>query len=787
MRRVVAALIALLLSCPALAQVRGFIKSIGFENHYRSGCWTPMVVELEPLTPRAGFYHIRVQQQDLDRDRVVFTRRVSLTGAAEGRAARQDFRMHFVPQPVDGGLADAFDPGSTLADLQRQVRVSLHADDGEFIAELPLTSAIVDIDRRPAMPPASRGVRFVLAVTDGVRAAASKELPRVLGTLEDTLMVAVGVDALPEEAIGYEAVDAIVWLGPDPADLGRGGGQRRAALEAWVRGGGHLVVAHASPWQASLGWGDLLPVRVAGAETLQAPLPLGDWAAERHPDAEALRRAWASVAAPLSIGRAAPQDGALVEQWIVNAPGEAALPLLARRGVGGGAVTWVAIDLGDRALTRQDLPGWAGVWTRVLGLADEPFAAEQGVARELVESFAGTGEIDLGLNLIRGADLPGRSFALVAVAVGFFLVYWLIAGPGLHLYLVNRRRAELSWFAFAAAGVAATLLTVALVKLVLRGPAQAAHQTLVRAAPGAPARIVSRIGLYIPRDGEQEIAPGRPVESAALRALPIHPRHLLRSDARLGEIYMLPLPDAEAGVATWTIPFRSTLKKLQVDAVAPLDARVEGSARLATRGFIDGRLTNGTGAELRNVYIAFRYPLGPRLQDMMLYRGRWAAGETLDLAAEYNGQPGAPVPRASRSDNATPDRTSRVRGDIALDFSDVWYAPWRVSFPSPEMGDDFGREARASTPMLSFFDRLPPVRAAADLRRFDLARRGARHLNASAALLGGALVVVGESDDVALPVPLQVEGRLVAGRGTIVHQYVLPLDRSAVGQAPTGP
>ena len=72
---------------------------------------------------------------------------------------------------------------------------------------------------------------------------------------------------------------------------------------------------------------------------------------------------------------------------------------------------------------------------------------------------------------------------------------------------MTRRRQALSWFFFAAAALVATAVTVGVVKLVLRGPPQVRHLTMVRVTPGQPAIAYSRFGLYIPRDGDQTIEP----------------------------------------------------------------------------------------------------------------------------------------------------------------------------------------------------------------------------------------------------------------------------------------
>ena len=53
-------------------------------------------------------------------------------------------------------------------------------------------------------------------------------------------------------------------------------------------------------------------------------------------------------------------------------------------------------------------------------------------------------------------------------------------------------------------------------------------------------------------------------------------------------------------------------------------------------------------------------------------------------------------------------------------------------------------------------------------------------MNLSAALAAGALVVIAETDDAKMPVPLKVDGDEVEGTGQIVYQFVLPAKRKLV-------
>ncbi|MGA2441503.1 MAG: hypothetical protein ABSH08_11125, partial [Tepidisphaeraceae bacterium] len=118
MRLFLAGLLILAMPAAALAQARGQVLTVGFNNHYRPDCWTPMLVQLTSQSPDPQAYQIQIVQEDLDRDRVTFTQTVALGGNVEGRpATTENFWVYFKPKPVDYGLPDATDPATTLATL----------------------------------------------------------------------------------------------------------------------------------------------------------------------------------------------------------------------------------------------------------------------------------------------------------------------------------------------------------------------------------------------------------------------------------------------------------------------------------------------------------------------------------------------------------------------------------------------------------------------------------------------------------------------------------------------
>src|SRR5205085_2752017 len=118
------------------------------------------------------------------------------------------------------------------------------------------------------------------------------------------------------------------------------------------------------------------------------------------------------------------------------------------------------------------------------------------------------------------------------------------------------------------------------------------------------------------------------------------------------------------------------------------------------------------------------------------------------------------------------------------DWDIYWYRKYRGNnYLNEIQADDSNESFRRSFPMLSLFDRLPPVKSGQQADRFEIRRRGARRFDVSHAVGAGALIVLAQATT-PLPVPLTVEGDKPEGTGTTFYQYVLPIDRSAVEHAP---
>jgi hypothetical protein len=816
-------LAAMLLSCvasPGWGQAKGHIRSVGFDGHYRPNCWTPISIALTPATSSQENLKLLVIQEDLDRDRAQFTRIIPLTGGEEGQRTQQTFWMYFIPQPSGLDL--------DRAELARKLRVYLCTESGKRLAQLDTSNvSLRSLDRVEG--PEVRTSRLVLVVRDSGSDARLGVYREARGLFEQPVFHQLSPADLPDNVIGYQAVDAVLWMNADPRRMSA---ETAAALHDYVREGGKMVVCQAADkWQAYTSglFGQMTPVtfpeNYGGVAMVDEPMglralrQLAGTTRQRVGDLEIFRSRsprregdgvygdpWRGLMGntfPLAQGR--PRMGATVEAWADEA---ASVPYLVRWRYGTGAVTWVAQDLSS-AVFRAGLNdefgwyGWTRVWDHLFDWRHLTLTREQADLRldggdfEYARLRPGATALDLSGPTLSGMDLARRGAALVGLAIAFFVMYWMVAGPGSYLLLLRRKLSSLSWPAFGVCAAAATVVTVALVALVLRGKPQGAHISVVRMAPGEDAVVHSHLGLLIKRDGIQriELKQTSPTRQSHLSAYPLHPRFAQEASGFLASLeYDTAVPsmqraptDAPPGLR---VPYRSTMKKLQAKWVGALEGGISGEAQLAAGSpVVQGRLLNQTGRDLHDVWIIYRQADG---DDRVLHLpdywrdgqrfSAWAAGETIDLASAINE---ANVVGSKKPDR--PEQRNRRWGLLtassaraAMDWAEaVWYPAIRQGISGSEV---FAQgTAVPGLVLLSIFDRLPPGRASrpdGGDERVELLRLAGRHLDVSGVVSGGHLLVLGRAAAGApLPYALEVADEKVAAEGIVFYQMAVPLVR----------
>ncbi len=812
MRILLAGLLLLVPVSVSFGQVAdGEVTSIGFGSYYRPNCWTPMKIRLRPKSAEAGTYQIRVVQKDLDSDRVSYVRTISL-GRAEGAGGDVQFWTYFVPQPTSGGLPNPGD-GSTLADLKSQLIVHLTTREGRVLDQINLTSAIHSVDPRNDGFVQSRGKKLILCVSDS--SPLTPDYSAIRGVVEDAIFVRVTWRDLPDNPIGYDAVDAVVWMNADHTTVADPG--TLEALRDYVRSGGTLIISQNAAMVPALlqeqssrrngVFRSLLPVTIQGVEertdlaplrALAEPINLSGQDREARGTESLMRtidREWSAATGPFRLTRAEAHPSAIVDAWIDwSGDGMDRTPFIVRDTFGLGAVTWIAMDLSDPSITRTARTGWTYIWERVFDWKNDPIEAKSDEEARLLGYQPAYGN-DLSAAFAASMELTSKAAAFVFVAIAFFIVYWLVAGPGVYFLLATRKKTHLSWFGFAASAAAATLLTVIIVQLIVRGRGEIRHLSIMRNTPGMPAMVQSRLGLYIPKDGMQDLTLHDAAPGGVNFIVPfmIHPRHLgdaTSATANLPYTISVPAPlplDMNETAYTLSVPYRSTLKKFSAQWSGERPG-IQGAATLIPRGWIDGVLTNATGHDLRNIHVAFKYPTPRGSEDWVLYVRDWKKGTTLDLhrlfntggSADATGKPGN-TPFIGRGEGfRRPTDASVVRGRIRpnAEWTEYWYDGVSAGNFGDEGLADLGDRVPRSFAMLSFFDRLPPKRGTREnAGRVELKRFAGRGLDLSHAIAAGGMVVIAEADG-AMPLPFAVEGDELGGDGRILFQAVLPLERS---------
>jgi hypothetical protein len=801
MRCLSAGLILLLISSAAPGQISGFVESIGFNNAYRPDCFTPMIVQIKPTAGAGGLYYIQVKQYDLQGDEDTFTRAISITG--DESTGPQRFSMYFLP--TASGLPDT----QSLRDLQKELKVFLLNKQGKQVASLPVTATLMNVDPPRGPWGAHRGRHLILSIAGNGSMPAWSEWQdeqSLLGVMEDAYVVQMSVRDLPENPVAYDAVDTVVWDNVDPADLKRGGDDKFRALETFVRRGGHLVICQSAQWQQYMDFGELLPVTLQGIDAKKDLQPLHEmsgWTGTKpatfvnpqsHKEESAnLEDPWEKVKGPFTFARAQAKPGAIVDDWMQWDDKNDRTPYIVRKPYGLGAVTWVAQDLGDTSITSYVKVGWAKVWNHVFDWKNPVIVLDKYTPDRDKYAWAHGGTVDIGGQFVDPKILnhQGTVSSLVALAVAFFIIYWVVAGPGVFAYLVNRRRQNLSWFGFTLSAMVATLVTVLIVRLVVRGPPKLAHSSVVEQAAGQPALVRSEFGLYIKRDGEQhiEVKDSLPNAITTLTPLPIHPDYLHGEiDSTSAIEYDVPVRDvATEDPPALNVYYRNTSKKFQTNWIGQTGGKIDGSAKLVETRLIDGILTNATGQRLQDVYFAFKYPGDVTAMDWVLWKKAWEPGVSIDLGKEFylddkGDRPAILNPQEGIRPNT--GKADRIKAAMQS-WQDLLWDPMLKSKASVS-GEGVLDDVRESYVLVSFFDRLKPLYNddPNNQTRVELIRRGARHLDRSASIAAGALVIIARSSgDLPMPVPLEVEGEKITGDGPVYYQFVLPLDRSGLEAA----
>jgi hypothetical protein len=243
-----------------------------------------------------------------------------------------------------------------------------------------------------------------------------------------------GFDALPGDPVGLSSLDALLVAGRVDVDQ-----SRSAALEQWVRAGGHLVLAlgKAEPPLSKSPLASWLPVKV------ERNVLLGDLSSIESFCGQSAR-IMTGIDEPVASARLSSPGGVVLLSSLEG-------PLVCRAAYGLGRVTVLGVDIGALPLRRWNALG--ELLRRLLNVEDTDSKQSRPVAARLTQ----TGITELATQLDATQDeFPSVTRVTMWPIMGLLVALLIVIGP-IDFLLVHKllKRPELTWLTFPAFAVVA--------------------------------------------------------------------------------------------------------------------------------------------------------------------------------------------------------------------------------------------------------------------------------------------------------------------------------------------
>src|SRR5579875_654305 len=261
-----------------------------------------------------------------------------------------------------------------------------------------------------------------------------------------------------------------------------------AALEAWVNGGGALIVAGGPEWQRTLAGlpSSLLPVSVSGTTTLRPGtrlLPVGS-PSEQEPGG--------TVKQPVTVstGQVTPTGETILAQGNT--------PLIAQGNYGEGTVCYVAFDP-----TLQPVVGWAGASDLWKGLLLRTLG-DSLLANASAGGFSFQGQTSPFTNLLQ--SLVPNSLPSPWILAILLLGYIFILGPVRMIIVRWRKKRDWSWRIVLSSVVVFSVLTYGLA-LQQKGTSIVSNRiTIVQLSQGGSiSHVTTYLGIFVPNQGDYHV------------------------------------------------------------------------------------------------------------------------------------------------------------------------------------------------------------------------------------------------------------------------------------------
>jgi hypothetical protein len=382
---------------------------VGFEQTARSGCWTPIAIDLTSIgRPFKGTVSIEMP----DSEAVAVTYLVKEVSIASGEQITVRHHLY-----LEGDV-------SSLA-------VRLRNEEGEladqWFAHMQSASAI-------DTPDYSQVIVAAIGSPSGIETLAEVEVAETPEQSFSTtqsfqrVLLCRRLDDLPTQWFAWQGVDVVVLTTDETTVLDAFDSTRAAALKTWVRQGGRLVVSVANNWQivAESFLGDMLPARLEGVSS----------AGRLSPEVGAIELL-AGGAKPLPVtdkGVFVAKLGDVRGKRLPQDVDEASASVIVRGEYGFGQVTLVGIDV--NASPFRDWNGRRDFWTRVAGV---PSGTGSANPNPWDNQSRVTQVIDRLLDDFR--DVTIVPFAWVAA---FIIGYILLIGP-VEYFVLKKLVGRLEW------------------------------------------------------------------------------------------------------------------------------------------------------------------------------------------------------------------------------------------------------------------------------------------------------------------------------------------------------
>jgi hypothetical protein len=412
---------------------------------YREGTWVPILVELFNDENAPLFEgRLRVMQRDRDGDLAMTEEPVAVRGLRR-------YWLYTVANPQRGDALFSVQLLNADGNVVR-IRDSFSGKESERLVPSTLSPPIkLGTEDVAILDISNRQVSQLYRLTGKARTdAEGKEL-----SLSRPVVIARGTAKdLPSHWCGLDMVNAIVWDAPDPAVLPDAVHQMRALTE-WVYHGGILVLGVGRTWQTvqKSALGPMLPGPLSASQDAQTLPEMAKFLSKATDDeTTATEGRLKSTITICPLERSALR----ADTRVLYPPDRSSDRILVcRRIIGRGQIVYVGAELRDlyaQGGNNDDLT------VNLLSLRRQSPRDEQthGGDKELFPSLSG---------FVSFAVKAGLFFLF---AIIFVVTYILVTTLGAWQWLKTRGWSRHSWTLFAALAVAASLLSLAAVR-VIRG------------------------------------------------------------------------------------------------------------------------------------------------------------------------------------------------------------------------------------------------------------------------------------------------------------------------------